>query len=321
MTLWEAPSLIDFAVDPNWPRAWREGTARLLSVRPGQSPSIGWGDAVGDSTLDGSPAGLRSSRDMRFDPQQHFYLGQVDRTPVFGWLDRDDGTTSHGGTSVGGSANSDEGSGGRGARSGGVTAGRVGLRGWLARATSVDTELAMRAVALANFHDSSGFCSVCGKPTVPQDLGRSRVCQDCDSVFFPRTDPAIIIAITADERILLGHHQGWADRQVSVFAGFVEAGESLEQAVYREVGEEVGLDLAQVRYIGSQPWPMPRSLMMGFTATAVSTDARPDGEEITDARWFTRDQLCQAVADQTVTLPPPGSIASRLIGDWVGSKD
>ena len=132
-----------------------------------------------------------------------------------------------------------------------------------------------------------------------------------------RSDPAVIVAVTdADDRLLLGRQPVWAKGRVSVFAGFVEAGESLEQAVHREVFEEVGLRLGPPRYLGSQPWPFPRSMMLGFTARALDTALTLDAREIEAARWYTRGQLETALAHGELTLPMRTSIAHRMITAW-----
>ena len=150
-------------------------------------------------------------------------------------------------------------------------------------------------------------------------MGRARVCESCGETHFPRTDPAIIVAITDDQdRLLLGHHRTWKPGRYSLLAGFAEAGESLEQAVVREMAEEVRIEVRDITYAGSQPWPMPRSLMVGFWATATSTLPQPDGEEITAASWFSRQDLTEMVSRQEVSLPLDGSIAHRLITRWLG---
>ena len=150
--------------------------------------------------------------------------------------------------------------------------------------------------------------------------GRSRQCETCGTQHFPRTDPAVIVAILDDaDRLLLGHHIGWEATRRSIFAGFVEAGESVEQAIHREIAEEVGLEVCDLVYAGSQPWPMPRSLMLGFWARSSGTVC-VDGEEITSATWYTRESLLEAVAAGEVTLPPKASIASRLVQRWLDSQ-
>lgn len=182
------------------------------------------------------------------------------------------------------------------------------------------TELLVTAVALASWIRDSRFCQTCGSETELRQAGWSRRCTSCAHDIFPRTDPAVIVAVeSADgERLLLGANANWRGRMYSCFAGFVEAGESLETTVHREIEEEAGVHLDDVRYISSQPWPYPRSLMVGFRATASEARrARPDGEEIIDVRWFTRDEIRSAMnGDGPVGLPGPASIARALIVDW-----
>ncbi|WP_159498307.1 NAD(+) diphosphatase [Microbacterium sp. 18062] len=181
--------------------------------------------------------------------------------------------------------------------------------------------LAVEALSLGRWLLEAPFCPACGTRTVIAHAGWSRHCPACGREHFPRTDPAVIVAVTsADEpaRLLLGSNAAWEAGRYSCFAGFVEAGESLEAAVVREVAEEAGVDVVDVRYRGSQAWPYPRSLMLGFHAAArADEDARADGEEIVEIRWFTRDEIGEAFAGRgDVTLPGTASIAYRLIRDW-----
>jgi NAD+ diphosphatase len=183
-----------------------------------------------------------------------------------------------------------------------------------------DAGMFTEAVALANWHATHTHCPRDGTPTVPSSAGHSRRCPTDGSEHFPRVDPAVIMLVTDDQdRCLLARNQSWPPRRVSILAGFVEPGESVEQAVIREVGEETGLAVGQIHYVGSQPWPMPQSLMLGFRAHAAGAQQiRVDGEEIAEARWFTREQLRAAVPAQEVLLPPPVSIAHRIIESWFG---
>ena len=153
-----------------------------------------------------------------------------------------------------------------------------------------------------------------------QAAGHVRRCPACGAEHFPRTDPAVIMLVTDDAgRALLGHNPQWPPNRFSTLAGFVEPGESAEQAVVREIEEESGVDVVDVRYLGSQPWPFPSSLMLGFTARALDPDAvHVDGEEIHEARWFSPDDLRAAVASGEVLFPPSVSIARRLIEHWYG---
>jgi len=177
---------------------------------------------------------------------------------------------------------------------------------------------AVSGVALAAWHHGHEFCSACGTPTMVDTGGWVRTCSICDTEHFPRIDPAVIVAlIDSRDRLLLGGQPTWGKRR-SVFAGYVMAGESLEQAVHREVAEEVGLTIDHVRYFGSQPWPFPRSLMLAFTAHVNDPDSlHIDGHEIVRADWFSRDEVRQAWADGAIDPPAPMSIARRLIEAWL----
>jgi NAD+ diphosphatase len=164
-------------------------------------------------------------------------------------------------------------------------------------------------------------CPACGALTEIRDAGWSRHCPVCGRQHFPRTDPAVIVAITSasdPDRLLLGSNALWGANRFSCFAGFAEAGESLEAAVVREVREESGVAVRDLRYRGSQAWPYPRSLMLGFLATAVDDEAaEADGEEIAAVRWFSRAEIGAALAGESdVLLPGRASIAHRLISDW-----
>jgi NAD+ diphosphatase len=183
-----------------------------------------------------------------------------------------------------------------------------------------DAGLLTHAVALANWHDTHTHCPLDGTPTVPDPGGHSTRCPRDGSEHFPRTDPAVIMLITdPDDRCLLARNAAWPGRRVSILAGFVDPGESAEQAVVREVAEETRLKVTNVRYVGSQPWPMPRSLMLGFRADAPACqDIVVDAHEIVEARWFSRDELRAAVRGREIALPPPVSIARRIIESWFG---
>jgi NAD+ diphosphatase len=182
-----------------------------------------------------------------------------------------------------------------------------------------DAGLLVHSIALANWHATHQHCPRCGLPTRVSSAGHTRVCDADGSEHYPRTDPAVIMSVVDDDdRLLLGRQSAWPERRFSTLAGFVEPGESLEQAVRREVGEEVGIDIGNVDYLGSQPWPFPSSLMLGFVAHARTVDIdRRDGE-IAEARWFTREELLDDVRREVVLLSPPVSIARRLIEHWYG---
>ncbi|MEU6401333.1 NAD(+) diphosphatase [Streptomyces sp. NPDC046985] len=182
-----------------------------------------------------------------------------------------------------------------------------------------DAALMVHAVALENWQRLHRFCSRCGERTVIAAAGHIRRCPACGAEHYPRTDPAVIMAVTDDQdRILLGRQMHWPEGRFSTLAGFVEPGESIEQSVRREVWEEVGVVVGEVQYVASQPWPFPSSLMLGFTGRATSTEINVDGDEIHEARWFSREELGAAFESGEV-LPPYGiSIAARLIERWYG---
>jgi NAD+ diphosphatase len=183
-----------------------------------------------------------------------------------------------------------------------------------------DAGLLTHAVALANWHDTHTHCPVDGTPTVPDPAGHSTTCPADGTEHFPRTDPAVIMLITdPDDRCLLARNVAWPGRRVSILAGFVEPGESAEQAVIREVAEETGIKVTNVRYVGSQPWPMPRSLMLGFRADAPAGQViSVDHTELAEAHWFSREELLAAVRSRQLGLPPPVSIARHIIESWFG---
>jgi NAD+ diphosphatase len=197
--------------------------------------------------------------------------------------------------------------------------GWTSLRDIGADLTTQEAGLATTAVALDAWHARHPRCPRCGAPTRVAQSGWSRVCVEDGSEHYPRTDPAVIMAVVdADDRILLGHAAHWPAGRWSTLAGFVEAGESLEHAVRREVAEEAGVLVGEVSYRGSQPWPFPASLMIGFRARALSTDITVDGVELTEARWFSRDELAAAVRSGDVVPPGRASIARALVEEWFG---
>ncbi len=182
-----------------------------------------------------------------------------------------------------------------------------------------DAGLFTQSLAVANWHEINQHCPKCGTPTVIEQGGWARRCFKDDNEIFPRTDPAIIVAITDQEdRILLGSQGTWEQNRWSILAGFVEAGESLEAAVVREMKEECGLDVFDVEYLYSQSWPFPQSLMLGFTAKADSSiEFLPDGEEIVKLRWFSRADI--AAEAKSLLLPSDSTISRALIELWYGS--
>ncbi|GAA3765798.1 NAD(+) diphosphatase [Salinactinospora qingdaonensis] len=187
-----------------------------------------------------------------------------------------------------------------------------------------DSGLLTHAVALANWHATHPFCPRCGSATHLSAAGHIRICEREGTQNFPRMDPAVIMLVHREvagtEQCLLAHNPQWSQGRYSILAGFVEPGESLEQAVIREVAEEVGVAVAEPRYLGSQPWPFPRSLMFGYHARAVGTATRTDMIEIEDIRWFTRPELLAATQSGEVRLPSSVSIARKLIEQWYGAE-
>ncbi|MFS0911432.1 NAD(+) diphosphatase [Microbacterium sp. 179-I 3D2 NHS] len=196
----------------------------------------------------------------------------------------------------------------------------LGLRDLGGRIDSGESEVLVTAIAMAGWLRDAPFCPTCGGGTELRQAGWSRRCLVCGRDHFPRTDPAVIVAVESrdGERLLLGANANWGGRMYSCFAGFVEAGESLEATVHREIEEESGVRLSSVRYVSSQSWPFPRSLMIGFRAVVDDEKAAlADGEEIIDVRWFTRSEISSALAGQgPVGLPGPASIARAMIIDW-----
>jgi NAD+ diphosphatase len=179
--------------------------------------------------------------------------------------------------------------------------------------------LLSQARALLAWNARSHYCPACGAPAEMRNAGYTRVCTGvaCRAVQFPRSDPAIIVRVTHRDRCLLARQPSFRPGLFSILAGFVEPGESLEAAVIREVGEEVGLRLSDVCYAGSQPWPFPTTLMLGFTAEAQGDELRLDGREIETAEWMTRAAVRERMASGGLSLPSAKSIARQLIQEWL----
>jgi NAD+ diphosphatase len=287
---WNEPAELDLATverhDPAWADArWRAPGARVLLVTPEgefawRRPGVlAWVEAVGE-------------RDRETD----FFVAVRAGVSVFMRLVRDKTALEA------------------------ATGGKclvAGLRGLL-DAVDDDLGLGFAAAFLGYWHGNARYCPRCSAATEVVQSGHARYCRRCERELFPRTDPAVIVSVLdGQDRILLGRQPVWAPRRVSVFAGFVEGGESAEQAVHREIAEEVGISaLGRPRYFGSQPWPFPRSLMLAYVARAAETEIRLDVDEIEEARWFTRAELRAAVASGEVLLPSRHSIAHRMIAAW-----
>ncbi len=199
----------------------------------------------------------------------------------------------------------------------------VSVREIAPRLAQDDGGLIAYAAALLNWHRRHRFCSVCGSPSEVGEAGLLRRCPACGAQHHPRTDPVVImLVVDADrDRVLLGRQPSWPPGRYSALAGFVEPGESLEDAVAREVLEEAGVEVAMARYDSSQPWPFPSSLMLGFAVDYVGGEAVASDGELEDARWFDRSELAAAAAgDGDVKLPPPVAIARRLIDAWLSQR-
>ncbi|MDR0627454.1 MAG: NAD(+) diphosphatase [Bifidobacteriaceae bacterium] len=193
----------------------------------------------------------------------------------------------------------------------------VGARAALPVLPPTTQPIALRALAVANWRQTSRFCPNCGGPVEPNPARDGYICLREDRPVFPRTDPCVITAIMdGSERLLLSHAANHPAGLYTLVAGFVEAGESLEAAVKREALEEVGIEISQMRFVRSQPWPFPGSLMASFAALAVSTEIVVDQDEITDAAWFTRPRLTSLLDSGAITLPLDYSVARRTIEAW-----
>lgn len=286
MELWVPGSALDLVgddrIDPAWVRRlWTADGARLLRVgRDGRLPL--------------AASGLRfETPGGELDEQRHLLIGTVDGQGVFAIDVADEPDEA------------DPGASGEPAR---VVLPRLG---------DTERDIATTALALVNWHRVAPHCGVCGGWTIVRQAGHVRHCPTCNRDRFPRTDPAVITAILdADDRLLLAHNANWDANRMSLVAGFVDAGESLEACVRRECREEVGVDLLDVRYVASQPWPFPRSLMLGFVASAAPGEVRPDGVEIDHAEFVSRDDYDAMLADGRLVMPPTVSIAANIIGLW-----
>ncbi|QBF33491.1 NAD(+) diphosphatase [Thalassococcus sp. S3] len=182
-----------------------------------------------------------------------------------------------------------------------------------------DAELAVTAKAVLGWHQTHRFCARCGAASEMSQGGWQRTCPDCGAHHFPRTDPVVIMLITHGHSVLMGRSPGWPDGMYSLLAGFVEPGETLEAAVRREVLEEAGVPVGAVRYLASQPWPFPSSLMFGCAGEALDREITIDPVEIEDAMWVSRDEMMEAFAGQHPVLKPArkGAIAHFLLQNWL----
>ncbi|MHC9511260.1 NAD(+) diphosphatase [Kangiella sp. M94] len=193
-----------------------------------------------------------------------------------------------------------------------------GLRELLPVLSEAESFLANVAIGIEHWHNTHQYCGYCGHATYSKLAGFVRQCsnQECGKEHYPRTDAAVICAITYQDKILLGRQAQWPENRYSVIAGFVEPGESLEQAVAREANEEAGLTVINIQYFGSQPWPFPQSLMTGFTAEATHPSIALKDDELEHAAWFTRRQINELVGSGQLILPYKYSISRTLIEHW-----
>ena len=178
------------------------------------------------------------------------------------------------------------------------------------------------AKALLSWHASHRFCAKCGSPSRSMAAGWQRQCGDCNAMHFPRTDPVVIMLVSTGNSILLGRAHGWPERMHSLLAGFMEPGETIEAAVRRETAEETGIEVGRVRYVASQPWPFPSSLMIGCTGLALGTEICLDRNELAAALWMTREEVLDIYANRESAVAPPrqGTIAENLIRRWLTGK-
>lgn len=189
----------------------------------------------------------------------------------------------------------------------------LGLRSQLEQLSAPYFQLAGRALQIAQWYYDHQYCGRCGRSTQQDEIDRAKFCAHCELRFYPRISPCMIVLVTRGDELLLAHHQRASRIVYSTLAGFVEAGESVEDCVRREVMEEVGLTLGELRYFGSQPWPFPGQLMLGFFASYAAGDINIDPKEIVDAQWFRYDQL--------PTVPVNASVAGQLIAHFVAQRE
>jgi NAD+ diphosphatase len=206
---------------------------------------------------------------------------------------------------------------------------RVALREAVGVLSPQEGGVVAYAAGMLNWHRAHHFCSICGAPTAVAEGGHTRHCDRCGTDHHPRLDPVVIMLVVDADRVLLGRQHGWPESRYSALAGFVAQGESLEEAVVREVAEEAGVEVGRARYMSSQPWPFPASLMLGFIVPWTSGEPGGTDPELEDVRWFTREQITAAAQlddsweatpaddDVELLLPPRLAIARRLVEHWL----
>lgn len=198
----------------------------------------------------------------------------------------------------------------------------IELRKALLHIEEFDRNILLHARAMFHWHSRHKFCGTCGSPTISKEAGNLRVCtnEKCGQTHFPRTDPAIIVLVTKNDKCLLGHSKGWPGNRYSTLAGFVEPGETLEETVKREVFEESGISTKNIKYFSSQPWPFPSSLMLGFTAEAENENIVINDDELESVLWFSREELKEKLINGEIKMPGKVSIAFKLISGWFDDK-
>lgn len=196
------------------------------------------------------------------------------------------------------------------------------LRGMMARLSPRDAELVATAKALIGWHQSHAFCSMCGTASEMTQAGWQRKCPSCGASHFPRTDPVVIMLITRGNSVLLGRSPPWPEGMYSLLAGFMEPGETIEAAVRREVLEETGVRVGPVRYLATQPWPYPSSLMIGCAGEAISDEITLDPVELEAAQWVSRETLAEVFDGRhpTIRSPRSGAIAGFLLRNWLADR-
>jgi len=279
--------------------AWADPATRVLVLADGRFPSLADGSAVAWCSPPEAPEGERLLLGERAGVVHFAVLAPLD--PVEGWPTGSAGAPTP-------------------ARAGAQETGWVTLREAAGRLGAADAGFLVQAQALAEWHRVHRFCPRCGAAVEVRSGGYLLRCTGCERSHFPRTDPAVIMLVTHGNRALLGRQPSWPAGRYSTLAGFVDPGESLEDAVAREVMEEAGIAVTDVTYYGNQPWPFPASLMVGFFARATTTAIDVDGEEIEDARWFTREDLRADSESGRIGLPGRTSISRSLIEAWYGGR-
>ena len=271
--------------------AWDDPASRVVRVREGRV------------AVSGRPPRLDLGQHPRVPTDRRLFLGTSEGVAYFAALEdgADDADLGEGGD--------DE-----------QAPSYLGLREVGAELDDLEAGLVVHAVSLDNWHRTHRHCPRCGAPTRVENAGHTRRCENDGSEHYPRTDPAVIMLVVDDaDRLLLGRQVSWPEGRFSTLAGFVEPGESLEAAVRREVLEEVGITVDAVTYLGSQPWPFPSSLMLGFSAHARDTAvSRRDGE-IAETRWYTRERVLADIDSGELLASPSISISRRLIEHWYGA--